>query len=172
MRAVAAFCVFLALAALVLSVSAQPPPHRESLVIMYNDSACTHHLRTERIALPSSTKCEPEEFRTHNMSTVFECSTDMTTNVTTLVQNVYNATLMCDNTAVVQLSSTGAAHSCATIQVTYEGMKATVYGHIECAPQHNQTTAVESAFAIKGAAFSVPAPVAQPKSFLATIFGL
>jgi len=112
MRAVAVFCVLLALCALALCVSAQPPRH-ESIIIMFNDSSCTQHLRTERVMQPSSAKCEPEEFRGHNMSTVFECDTDVSTNITKLMQNVYNGTENCDNTAIISLSSTATAHTLA-----------------------------------------------------------
>jgi len=170
MRAVVAFCVFMALAAFVLqAVNAQPPRH-ESIIIMYNDSACTQHLRTERIPLPSSTKCEVEEFRMHNMSSVFEC--DTANNVTHLIQQVYNNTLMCDNTPVVAITSAAPAHTCAAISVTYEGQKSLVYGHVECAPP-NMTNSIEAAFNIKTAAASVPVPTAKPsKSFFASLFNL
>jgi len=147
MRAVVVVLVFLGLCTLAMTVSAQP--RHESIIIMFNDTACTHHLRTERVPEPSSTKCEPEEFRTHNMSTVFEC--DSTNNVTHLIQQVYNNTLKCDNTPVVSVTSAAAAHSCAPISVTYEGQKALVYGHIECAPP-NMTSSYDDFLGLRNAA--------------------
>ena len=137
MRAASLFVVFLALAACALSVSAQPPPRHESIIILFNDSACTQHLRTERVWEPPSSKCEPEEGRMGNFSAIFECTT--TSNVTHLTQEVYNNTLSCDNTPIVTLTSAAAAHTCAPIAVSYEGQKAQVYGHIDCAPSNSSS---------------------------------
>ena len=174
MRAVVAFSVLLALCAVVLSVTASaqpPPPGHESFIIMFNDSSCTQHLRTERIRMNSSaTRCEPEELRTHNLSTIFQCDTNHASNVTTLKQQVYNDTLMCDNTPIISLTSTATAHTCAPIQVAYEGQKATVYGHIDCAPENaTSTSATQATLNLKAAAASMAAE--RPRSLLSRLLG-
>ena len=132
MRAV--FVLLLAIVALAFVaplVSAQPPPPRNgSFINFFNDSTCHHHIHTELIPLPSSTKCVPEHFRHHNESTVFECST--ANNQTDLTWNVYNATAQCDNTAIISYSSSAPSRTCAPIQLTFEGQAFTAYGHIRC----------------------------------------
>lgn len=45
----------------------------------------------------------------------------------------YNNTDACDNTPVFSFTSTAPEHSCAAISVVFEGQKANLYGHIECA---------------------------------------
>ena len=144
MRASVVFLCVMVVAALglcVVSVSAQPPPpQHESLVILFNDSSCTQHIRTERIPEPSSTACQPERYRERNMSAIFTCTS--VNNVTTLAQSLFNDTTTCSGTPIESMTSTAPEHTCAAINVQYEGMKATLYGHIECAPP-NATRAQE-----------------------------
>jgi len=131
MRAV--FVLLLAIVAVAFfapMVSAQPPPRNGSFIAFFNDSACTHHIRNEEIPLPSSSKCVPEHFRRHNESTIFECVT--ANNQTDLTWNIYNDTAACDNTALISYSSSAPAHTCAPIQLSFEGQAFTAYGHVRC----------------------------------------
>jgi len=173
MRSVCFFVAFLALVALALSVSAQPPPRHESIIILFNDSACTQHLRTERVFEQPSTKCEPEETPRGNFSNIFEC--DTANNVTHLINQVYNNTLACDNTPIVAMTSAAPAHTCAAISVTFEGQKALLYGHVECAPP-NMTSTFESMMGIRQAAAAAVARSHEPqesvRSIWSRIFGL
>jgi len=140
MRSVYVFVAVMALVALALSVSAQPPPRHESIIILFNDSACTQHVRTERVMEPSSNKCEVDQGPRGNFSNIFEC--DTVNNVTRLIQQVYNGTVSCDNTPIIAMASAAPAHTCAPIAVTFEGQKAQLYGHVECAPE-NMTSSYE-----------------------------
>ena len=176
MRAVSFFVLFLVLAAVVLSVaSAQPPPPRhQSIIIMFNDSACTQHLRTERVFEPPSNKCEVEEGRGMNFSSIFECTT--MNNMTSLMQEVFNGTEKCDTTPIISLASSATAHTCAPIAVTYEGVKAQVYGHIDCAPSNtSRAAAFDDLLSLRGA-ISVAAQSQQEvqtaglKGFFARLF--
>jgi len=111
--------------------SAQPPPRRnDSFINFFNDSSCMHHIHTEVIPLPSSSKCVPEHFRQHNESTIFECVT--ANNQTDLTWNVYNGTAACDTTPLISYSSSAVARTCAPIMLTFEGQSFTAYGHVRC----------------------------------------
>jgi len=170
MRATVFFCVFLALAAFLLAAVSAQPPRREAIIILFNDSACTQHIRTERVFQPNTTKCEAEPERERNMSSVFECDTDMN-NVTHLIENVYNNTLACDNTAVFSLTSTAPAHSCAQITAVFEGDKRALYGHVECAPP-NATSAAKAGVNLLSATKAVGPMKVAPKSWIQRLFNL
>ena len=114
-----------------------------SFVNFFNDSACTHHIRTEVIPLPSSTKCVPEHFRHHNESTIFQCTT--ANNQTAMSLSFYNGTASCDNTALLTYTSTAPARSCAEIDITVEGQAFTAYGHVRCEDEMSMGESVEAA---------------------------
>jgi len=157
MRAASMFVCVLVVLAMALFVSAQPPPRHESIIILFNDSACTQHLRTERSFLNSSTRCEPERGPGFNRSEVFQC--DSVNNVTKLTENIYNNTETCDNTPIVTMTSSAPEHSCAPIAVTFEGQKAMIYGHIECAPE-NLTRSYDEFFGLR---MAIAGTVLKPK---------
>jgi len=146
MRSIYIFVAVMALFAVALSVSAQPPPRHESIIILFNDSMCTQHVRTDRVMEPSSNKCEVETGPRGNFSNIFQC--DTANNVTKLVQQFYNGTVSCDNTPIIAMVSSAPAHTCAPVSVTFEGTKAMLYGFVDCAPE-NMTSSYDDMMALR-----------------------
>lgn len=170
MRSVVLFCVLLALTAFLLSVSAQP--RHENIIVLYNDSTCTQHVDTIRIPERNTTRCEAEE-GPRNASSRFECADR--NNVTHLFLEFFENTTTCSDRPMVSMMSTGPAHSCAAVAITFETNKTSLYGHIECAPPNMTHSIRQVASPIKEAVNrhmrATPAR-APAKSFFASIFGL
>jgi beta-mannanase len=74
---------------------------------------------------------------------VFECVT--ANNQTDLTLQFYNGTAACDNTALVTYTSSAASHTCAEIDLTFEGQTYTAYGHIRC--EDDRVSALSSSVA-------------------------
>ena len=177
MRAVVAFCVCLALAALVLSISAQPPPHRETVISLYNDSACTEHLDTGRFPEANNTRCESVETPYFNLSERYVCRER--NNETHFTYEVWNTSTTCRGDALISMTSTAASHTCAPITVIVEGEKDALYARIACnitAPNRTSTSPQQMVQTVKAAVASHrhtttrAAPARSQKSILARLF--
>lgn len=175
MRAAVLFCISLALAAFLLSVSAQPPRH-ENVIIMFNDSACTQHIDTLRIPERNTTRCEEEQSPMGNVSSRFECA-DRNNN-THMILDLWNTSTTCQGTPLLSFMSTAPAHTCAPVSITFEGQKQTLYGHVECAPPNaTSSSLLDAAKSIKTAAaaehrHAAPATRRPHKSLLSSLFNL